>query len=151
MGIKSTLSIFLFFLFGLAIQAQDKGEYQVGKASYYGKKFHNRLTASGTPYDQDEYTCAHRTYPFGTKLLVRNPKNNKAVIVEVTDRGPVKKSRLIDLSYIAAKDLDIIHHGIAHVEVYEYVQPDSVGLYTDSIPLANTNIKNESRENVFKN
>lgn len=61
--------------------------------------------------------CAHRTYPFGTKLNVRNLRNNKTVVVTVVDRGPHIRGRILDLSYAAAKELDMISQGIAMVEI----------------------------------
>ena len=114
------LSLFLFLFVNISsLSAQD---IETGKASFYSKRFHNRKTASGVVYTRDMLACAHRTYPFGTKLLVRNPKNDKEVIVEVIDRGPHRKSRIIDLSYLAAEQLDIVHHGVATVEVSEYIE-----------------------------
>jgi rare lipoprotein A len=65
-------------------------------------------------------TCAHRTYPLGTLLRVKNPQNGKYVIVKVTDRGPYSRRLMIDLSYRAAKELDIIRKGIAAVEITEF-------------------------------
>ena len=94
---------------------------QKGKASYYADKFHGRNTSSGIPYHRDSLTCAHRTYPFGTISEVMNPKNGKKVLVEVTDRGPFSRNKIIDLSYAAAKQLDIIHQGITTVELSEWV------------------------------
>lgn len=138
MRTKTIVSLFLFVLISITTYAQDKDSYETGKASYYGKKFHNRKTASGIPYKNDAYTCAHKTYPFGTKLLVRNPKNDKTVVVEVTDRGPYRKGFLVDLSYIAAKELDIVHHGILQVQVSEYEETDSLAIQADTIPLALT-------------
>jgi len=76
--------------------------------------------SNGTPYHQDSLTCAHRTLPFGTILEVRNLKNNKKVVVKVTDRGPHLKSRIIDLSYAAAKELGIVGEGSAQVEIKEW-------------------------------
>jgi rare lipoprotein A len=90
---------------------------EVGKASFYGNKFAGRKTADGSRYYPDSMTCAHKTYPFGTWLHVRNPRNGNQVIVKVTDRGPHTRNRMIDLSYIAADQLDIIRQGIATVEV----------------------------------
>lgn len=77
--------------------------------------------SNGIPYHSDSLTCAHRTLPFGTLLEVLNPMNNKKVIVKVTDRGPRHRSRIIDLSYAAAKELGIINQGIAQVEIKEWV------------------------------
>lgn len=93
---------------------------QTGKASFYANKFHGRKTSSGAIYHRDSLTCAHPTFPFGTLLEVVNPKNNKSVIVKVTDRGPFTRNRIIDLSYAAAKELGIIRKGIAHVELKEW-------------------------------
>ena len=74
---------------------------KVIKASWYGKAFHNRLTASGARYNMYAMTVAHKTLPFGTVLKLRNPKNGKVVTVTVTDRGPFIKGRSIDLSKAA--------------------------------------------------
>ena len=90
---------------------------QQGKASFYAKNFHGRKTASGERMHPDSMTCAHRTYPFGTKLRVYNPANGRSVIVRVTDRGPYVRGRIIDLSWRAAKELDIISSGVAMVFV----------------------------------
>ena len=87
-----------------------------GKASYYGGAFHGRKSASGKIYDMYKYTCAHKSLPFGTMLKVTNKKNGKTVTVEVTDRGPYVKGRIIDLSVAAAMDLDMMKAGVADVE-----------------------------------
>lgn len=112
------LRLFLLSLISIiiatALQAQDRNE---GKASYYGNKFHGRNTSSGIRYHRDSLTCAHRTLPFGTLLKVRNKKNGREVIVKVTDRGPFVKGRVVDLSFAAAKKIDMISAGVAHVEV----------------------------------
>lgn len=73
-----------------------------GKASWYGKKFHNRKTASGEKYNMFEFTAAHKSLPFGTIVRVKNLENDKSFIVRINDRGPFIKSRIIDLSYSAA-------------------------------------------------
>ncbi|MFA6210468.1 MAG: septal ring lytic transglycosylase RlpA family protein [Candidatus Obscuribacterales bacterium] len=78
-----------------------------GVASWYGGKFHGRRTASGGIYDMHKLTCAHKTLPFGTKLLVFNPHNGKKVEVVVTDRGPYVGKRVVDLSKAAADKLNI--------------------------------------------
>lgn len=88
-----------------------------GVASFYHDKFHGRPMANGEKYHRDSFTCAHRRYPLGTWLRVSNPKNNKAVIVQVTDRGPFSKRFTIDLSRAAARHLDIIAAGVAPVEI----------------------------------
>ena len=94
--------------------AQD---FQRGKASFYAKHFKGRKTASGERLHPDSLTCAHRSYPFGTLLRVYNPVNSRSVIVRVIDRGPYVRGRIIDLSWRAAKELDIIGQGIATVFV----------------------------------
>lgn len=93
---------------------------QKGKASFYAQKFHGRKTASGERLHKDSLTCAHRTYPFGTKLKVYNPANGRSVVVKVTDRGPFVRGRIIDLSWRAAKELGIIAQGVATVFVQKY-------------------------------
>ena len=90
---------------------------QSGKASFYAKRFAGQRTASGEPLHPDSLTCAHRSYPFGTKLKVYNPANGRSVVVRVTDRGPFVRGRIIDLSWRAAKELDIISKGVAMVTV----------------------------------
>lgn len=87
-----------------------------GVASYYHDKYHGRKTASGVIYNRDSLTCAHKTLPFGTKLLVKNLANNKEITVTVTDRGPFIKNREIDLSYAAADSIDMIQQGVQKVE-----------------------------------
>ena len=107
--------IITFALIGFTpLQAQKQ---QRGKASFYAKKFNGRKTASGERLHADSLTCAHRSYPFGTKLVVYNPANGRSVIVKVTDRGPFVRGRIIDLSWRAAKELDIISKGVAMVIV----------------------------------
>ncbi len=88
-----------------------------GKASYYGKKFHGRQTANGEIFDMYKKTAAHRELPFESVLRVTNLKNNRSVIVRVNDRGPFKAGRILDLSYGAAMDLDMIGDGVADVRI----------------------------------
>lgn len=96
-------------------QTTEIGKTFKGKASYYHKKFHGRKTASGELFSNLDYTCAHRTLPFGTMIEVENPLSHKWVIVRVNDRGPFSKSRVLDLSYQAAKELGMIQKGIIFV------------------------------------
>jgi rare lipoprotein A len=79
-----------------------------GVADYYADQFHGRKTASGQLHDREKFTAAHRTLPFGTKLKVVNRNTGKACIVTVNDRGPFTKSRIIDLSCAAAKELGLM-------------------------------------------
>ena len=100
---------------------------QRGKASYYSKRATGARTSSGILLHNDSLVCAHRTHPFGTKLLVRNLTNDKEVIVTVVDRGPYKKGRIIDLTYAAAEQLGMITKGVVAVEVSVY--PDKCAPY----------------------
>lgn len=92
-----------------------------GRASWYGAKFHGRLTASGEPFDMTELTAAHRTLPFGTRVRVINEANGKSVVVRINDRGPFSGKRVIDLSRRAAEVIGIKAKGVAPVklEVFE--------------------------------
>jgi rare lipoprotein A len=95
----------------------SKGYYQKGTASWYGKLFHGKETASGYNFDMYGYTAAHRSLPLGSKVRVVNLKNGKDIIVKINDRGPYIKNRIIDLSYSAAKSLGIIDRGIQEVKI----------------------------------
>lgn len=88
-----------------------------GLASFYGTKFDGKPTASGEIFDMYELTAAHRTYPLGTIARVTNKENNKSIIVKINDRGPVPENRIIDLSYGAAKLLDMINDGLTEVKI----------------------------------
>lgn len=88
-----------------------------GNASYYGAKFHGKKTASGEYFDQYKMTAAHNTLPFGTMVKVTNLKNNCTVTVRINDRGPHKPDRIIDVSFAAAKQLDMIQYGIVPVTI----------------------------------
>ena len=88
-----------------------------GIASYYGRKFHRKKTASGERFNMYGLTAAHRTLPFNTRIKVTNLENNKSVIVRVNDRGPFKKDRVVDLSYKAAKKIGLIQKGTARVRI----------------------------------
>ena len=93
-----------------------------GNATYYADYFHGRKASDGTLYHRDSMTCAHKTYPFGTVLRVRNKKNGNEVYVTVTDRGPFRRGCIVDLSRAAAEQLDMIASGVVPVEV-ELVEP----------------------------
>ncbi|MCR9064303.1 MAG: septal ring lytic transglycosylase RlpA family protein [Cytophagales bacterium] len=86
-----------------------------GKASYYGPKFHGKTTANGEKMNKYDFTCAHKTLPFGTMIEVKNPENNETVLVRVNDRGPFVKGRVIDLSSAAAEKLKMKSRGIINV------------------------------------
>ena len=86
-----------------------------GRASWYGAYFQGRRTTSGERYNRFAYTCAHKTLPFGTRLRVTNVKNGKSVVVRVSDRGPYRHQRIIDLSEVAARPLGIVECGAATI------------------------------------
>lgn len=92
-----------------------------GEASYYGPGFDGKQTASGEIFDQDDYTCAHKTLPFGTKLKVVRKDNGESVEVRVNDRGPYVGDRILDLSVAAGKKigLDKVGHAIVTATVIE--------------------------------
>ena len=93
------------------------GYSEEGIASWYGKKFHGRLTSSREIYDMNKLTAAHKSLPIPCYARVTNLSNNKSVVVRINDRGPFIKGRIIDLSYAAAKKLGIVLKGTARVHV----------------------------------
>lgn len=95
----------------------SEGYVERGVASWYGSKFHGRMTSAQEPYDMHALTAAHKTLPLPTYVRVRNLRNNKSVIVRVNDRGPFVDNRIIDLSYAAARRLDMVNDGTSLVEV----------------------------------
>ena len=114
MNLRTNILIAILALSGFApLHAQ----VQKGKASFYSRRATGARTSNGERLHHDSLTCAHRTYPFGTMLLVTNPANGKQVVVRVNDRGPFVRGRIIDLSHRAARELGIIAAGIAMVQV----------------------------------
>ncbi|MEM9670961.1 MAG: septal ring lytic transglycosylase RlpA family protein [Bacteroidota bacterium] len=96
---------------------------QSGKASYYANSLAGNRTASGAVYHPDSLTAAHRYLPFGTKVKVINPSNQREVTVTINDRGPYHPHRIIDLSRNAAKQIGIIQVGVATVTVKAELSP----------------------------
>ncbi len=93
------------------------GDAFSGIASWYGPKFHNKLTSNGERYNMYAMTAAHKTLPMNTMLRVTNLENNKQIVVRINDRGPFVKSRIIDLSKQAAHRIDMIKKGTAPVRI----------------------------------
>ncbi len=89
---------------------------ETGKASWYGKKFHNRKTASGEIYNMNEFTAAHKSLPFGTIVRLNNLENGRSFIVRINDRGPFIRSRIIDLSYSAALETNSMGTPLVKIE-----------------------------------
>ena len=108
---------FIIILLLSCIATSMSAQTYTGKASFYANAFHGRRCANGQIYDMYKLTCAHKTLPFGTLLKVTNNRNGKSTVVEVTDRGPYAKGRIIDLSKAAAMELDMVAAGVANVTV----------------------------------
>lgn len=109
------------------------GYRERGIASWYGKKFHGKPTSSGEIYDMNAMTAAHKTLPLPTDVRVTNLRNGKSIVVKVNDRGPFVDNRIIDLSYSAARKLDMISAGTTFVEVEVFTgKSTGVPLIADS-------------------
>ena len=112
------LSLFLTLSFIVVVNLQAQvGEKFYGRASYYADKFHGRSTSSGETYDRAEYTAAHRDLPFNTVVEVVNTTNHRVAVVKINDRGPFAYNRMIDLSFAAAQDLELLELGETDVEI----------------------------------
>jgi len=114
-----------------------------GIASWYGREFDGRPTASGETFDSSELTAAHPNLPFGTMLIVTNKHNNRSVTVRVNDRGPFVAARIIDVSRAAAEQLDMIVSGTAPVivESFERTFPNTARItYIEEYPRENATI-----------
>ncbi len=124
MKFRTVLAALWIFAFGNVLgQKGNKIELR-GRASYYGEDFHGRRTASGEKFDINKYTAAHRTLPFGTRVKVTNLMNGKSVILKINDRGPHVKTRIIDLSKIAARVIDLMKYGAARVSIEVVTDPN---------------------------
>ena len=128
----------------LMVTAQQKG-----KATYYSKRMNGHKTASGERLYNDSLVCAHKTHPFGTLLKVKNPANNKEVVVKVIDRGPYVKGRIIDLSLRAARELGILSQGVAMVEVSVYRNPVGVPYAPEPEELPELELETTSGESII--
>lgn len=121
---------------------------QRGKASFYSRQATGARTSSGERLRHNDFTCAHRTHPFGTKLRVKNLNNGKEVVVRVNDRGPFGRGRIVDLSWGAAKALGMLSHGVVPVEVTP-VDKKKVSS-EDKEPTSDKRLKEESGERKGK-
>ncbi len=101
----------------------DRPWVETGGASWYGRKFHGRPTASGEIYDMYAMTAAHKTLPIPSYARVRNPANGREIVVRINDRGPFAEGRVIDLSYTAALKLDLLR-GVAPVQLQRITQAE---------------------------
>ncbi|HEX6173065.1 MAG TPA: septal ring lytic transglycosylase RlpA family protein [Candidatus Binatia bacterium] len=98
---------------------------ETGLASWYGARHHGKRTASGEIFDQNKFTAAHRTLPWGSIVKVTNLDNEKSVEVRINDRGPFKKGRIIDLSRAAARALGMVRSGVSPVRM-ELLSPREI-------------------------
>jgi len=98
-------------------RAAETAFRQIGTASWYGPGFHGKRTASGERYDQNDLTAAHRKLPLGSEVKVTNLENGRSIVVEINDRGPYIKGRVIDLSKAAARRLGIVEDGLGKVRI----------------------------------
>ena len=114
---RNSLPRFLIVCLAVICLNNESFGQLVGNASYYADKYHGVRTANGETYNKYNYTAAHRTLPFGTRIKVVRVDNGRSVVVRVNDRGPNSPSRIIDLSRAAAEQLDMINDGIVKVEL----------------------------------
>jgi rare lipoprotein A len=104
----------------------DIGDFeQTGRASFYGRGFHGRKTASGERFDMHALTAAHRTLPLGSYVRVSIAGTSRSVVVKINDRGPYARGRVLDLSYAAAKALGMAHAGTARVTIEGLTQAEA--------------------------
>lgn len=102
-----------------------KNGRETGVASWYGPTFYGKRTASGETFRKDGLTGAHRTLPLGTRVRVKNLRNDESVVVTINDRGPFVEGRIIDLSWRAAKDIGMLGTGTAPVELTVLTGPEA--------------------------
>lgn len=130
------------------------GYIEQGKASWYGPKFHGRLTSSGDIYDMYKMTAAHPTLPLPSYAKVTNLSNGRSVVVKINDRGPFKDNRAIDLSYAAAYKLRMLEHGTTDVEirVINPAKPPAADMIATTTPveLPQTNQVEELTESIVE-
>ncbi len=98
---------------------------QSGTASWYGRQFHGRKTASGETFDMNGLTAAHRSLPLNCYIRVTNKNNGRSVVVKVNDRGPFHGNRVLDLSYGAAKQIGLTNAGTGNVNIERVAGPNS--------------------------
>lgn len=100
-------------------EVRERGDdlRRTGIASYYARRFHGRVTASGELHDEDALVAAHRTLPFGTRVRVTHLATERSVVVRINDRGPYAPGRILDLSRRAARELGFLDAGLARVRI----------------------------------
>lgn len=137
-GLEPTLRPYEIFGVRYHPIPDSDGFVEYGDLSWYGAKFHGRPTACGEIYDMYKQSAAHKTLPMGTWVRVINLTNGKEIVVRINDRGPFVKGRILDLSYAAAKELDIIGPGVARGKIIALApQVDGVTVASGSPPALN--------------
>ncbi len=124
------------------------GDIFNGTASWYGDAFHGKLTSNGEYYNMHDLTAAHKTLPINTLVKVTNLRNNQSTTVRINDRGPFVDSRIIDLSFAAAQDIDMIKKGTALVKLEVIHFDNSANKYAHKKP--EVQVQTESKESVWK-
>ncbi len=109
----------------VALYEPEPLKIEWGKASFYGGRWIGRLTANGEHYRSGDCTAAHKKLPFNTMVRVTNLKNGKSVIIRINNRGPYAKGRILDLSVVAARKIEMIDDGIVPVRA-EVLKPIEV-------------------------
>jgi rare lipoprotein A len=109
--------IAVLFFYCAPVTSPPPENIQMGVASWYGPNFHGKTTSNKEIYNMHDMTAAHKSLPFGTYVVVTNLNNGRSVTVRINDRGPFVKGRIIDLSYAAAKAVDMIGTGTAPVKL----------------------------------
>lgn len=117
-AIVSTALVASLLLVGMNAHARvSPGHTQHGIASYYHDRFHGRKTASGTAYNKNALSAAHKSLPLGSEVRVTDARSGKSVVVKINDRGPFAKGRVIDLSRAAAREIGLTQKGLSKVKV----------------------------------
>ena len=135
MGMRLISGIFAFSMIIIFMAMVSGHAETLGTASFYGKELKGHRTANGERFNPAGLTAAHRTLPFGTTLRVTNLRNHKSVVVRVTDRGPHKRGRMIDLSYGAAKAVGMLDTGTTRVSVARIAAPSQQASDKGNSPL----------------
>jgi rare lipoprotein A len=136
-GLRSRALAFCFacvlpvaFSFGAVDAGEIRQRGVVTKASWYGRAFKNKPTASGIPFDPEKFTGAHPSLPLGSHVRVTESREGRSVVVKIVDRGPFVAGRGIDLSYAAARGLNMVERGVARVSLETIADPNKPPILT---------------------
>lgn len=127
--LMSSALLSLLLLAGVGAQAGTApAQTQAGVASYYHDRFHGRKTASGTAYNKNALSAAHKSLPLGSTVKVTDTRTGRSVVVKINDRGPYVRGRVIDLSRAAAQEIGLTEKGLAKVKIEVLSMPKRRGL-----------------------